>query len=432
MDPSQMMPRSFPMWPPPPPSSALDSMPQPQPPFLPPPNANLAPNRGWKRKNPNPSSGGASYQPPAIGDLQVQNRAKARRWFNNPNASNRKPFFPNKSKANKHRAAAAAAPRNTTSFIIRAKRAGGIAPLVSPCPVTPAVLPTPVISPSRDEGLLSDVLAQQQWGVDGYGSMKGLIRLRHTSPHPPNGAAGVSDDEDDENSSGGSDVEEHVEVERRLDHDLSRFEMVYPEPGGEYVFEDDDEYDRQDVHVARLEEENLTLKERLFLMEQEMGDMRRRLEAIEARFSRTDGAAGSYENAAAAAAVETRENMGNANAADNAAVEEALKNDTEMGNANVATGADNTAEVALENGRVHTASSAGNVVEKALKNGTEMDDCPADADNAVEEALENGAEKAEKSVGENSADMAGAGSEENAEIGDAGSTQENGEESKQA
>jgi hypothetical protein len=41
--------------------------------------------------------------------------------------------------------------------------------------------------------------------------------------------------------------------------------------------------------VARLEEENLTLKERLFLMEQELGDMRRRLEALESRFAGTDG-----------------------------------------------------------------------------------------------------------------------------------------------
>jgi hypothetical protein len=367
------------------------------PPFLPPHNASLAPNRGWKRKNPNPSS--SSYQPPAVGDLQVQNRAKARRWFNNPNASNnRKPFFPNKAKAKKPRtAAAAAAPRNTTSFIIRAKRAGGIASLVSPCPVTPAVLPTPVISPTRDERLFSDVLAQRQWGVDGYGSMKGLIRLR---PHPPN-AAGVSDEDD---SSGGSDVEEHVEVERRLDHDLSRFEMVCPEPGGVYVVEEDDEYDRSqdvDVHVARLEEENLTLKERLFLMEQEVGDMRRRLDVLEARFP---GAAGN------AASVEARENIiGNANAADNDNA--VLKNDTEMGNANAA---DNAVEGALENGTA--ASSAGYAVEKALKNDTEMND----ADNAVQEALENGAE-----------DRAGAVSEESAEIVDAGSAQENGEESKQ-
>ncbi|TKW42454.1 hypothetical protein SEVIR_1G386200v4 [Setaria viridis] len=269
MDPSQMM---FPMWgaPPPaampPPSEDPAAAPNAQP-FLPPPN------RGWKRKNP-----AAAYQPPALGDLQVQNRAKARRWFksSNPNPNPRKYFFPkNKNKA--------AAPRNTTSFIIRAKRSGGIASLVSPCPVTPAVLPTPRLSPSR-EGLAD--MAQAQWGVDGYGSMKGLIRLR-SSPQPANPNATAASDDDEEGNSSGSDVEEHVEVERRLDHDLSRFEMVYPgrgEDAGGYVFEDDDEYD-QDAHVARLEEENLTLKERLFLMEQEVGDMRRRLEALEARFS---------------------------------------------------------------------------------------------------------------------------------------------------
>ncbi|PVH67249.1 hypothetical protein PAHAL_1G461800 [Panicum hallii] len=284
MDPSQMM---FPMWgaPPPPPPAAMPppsddpaAAPKAQP-FLPPPN------RGWKRKNP-----AAAYQPPALGDLQVQNRAKARRWFKNSNNSNpntaRKYFFPkNKNKA--------AAPRNTTSFIIRAKRAGGIASLVSPCPVTPAVLPTPRLSPSR-EGLAD--MAQAQWGVDGYGSMKGLIRLR-SSPQRANPNAAASDDDEDGNSSG-SDVEEHVEMERRLDHDLSRFEMVYPgrgEDAGGYVFEDDDEYD-QDAHVSRLEEENLTLKERLFLMEQEVGDMRRRLEALEARFSQCDGVVGG-ENA---------------------------------------------------------------------------------------------------------------------------------------
>ncbi|CAL5020414.1 unnamed protein product [Urochloa decumbens] len=284
MDPSQMM---FPMWgaPPPaamampPPSDDPASAPNAQP-FLPPPN------RGWKRKNPP-----AAYQPPALGELQVQNRAKARRWYNNNNTNTnpnnpRKYFFPkNKNKA--------AAPRNTTSFIIRAKRSGGIASLVSPCPVTPAVLPTPRLSPSR-EGL-SD-MAQAQWGVDGYGSMKGLIRLR-SSPQPAN-PNGTASDDDEEGNSSGSDVEEHVEVERRLDHDLSRFEMVYPgrgEDAGAYVFEDDDEYD-QDAHVARLEEENLTLKERLFLMEQEVGDMRRRLEALEARFSQSDGIGGG-ENA---------------------------------------------------------------------------------------------------------------------------------------
>ncbi|XP_047049516.1 uncharacterized protein LOC124654561 [Lolium rigidum] len=399
MDPNQMMPRSFPMWPP----TASDAMPPPPPPFLPPPNANLAPNRAWKRKNPNPNS--AAYQPPAIGDLQVQNRAKARRWFK-PNPNNRRPFF-HKPKAK--------APRNTSSFIIRAKRAGGIAPLVSPGPVTPAVLPTPVISPAHDERLLSDVLAQQQWGVDGYGSMKGLIRLR-----PATHAASSSDD-----SSGGSDVEEHVEVERRLDHDLSRFEMVYPQPGA--VLEDHDEVygrsqdDDVDVHVARLEEENLTLKERLFLVEREVGDMRRRLEAVEARFS--DAALANAENAAVA--VENGTERGDSNAApgaDDAVEQVPLQNGTERGDANAAAGAVNDAvEQALENDTEMSDAAAG--ADNTFEGSTEKGDA---SDNGVNKSLENGTAEPQMSGKEEESYIAG--SEKNAEIGDAASAQGNGQE----
>ncbi|KAF0934522.1 hypothetical protein E2562_025618 [Oryza meyeriana var. granulata] len=371
MDPNQMMGRSFPMWAPP---AADDpsAQPPPQPPFLPPPNAQLAPNRGWKRKNPS-TAGAGGYQPPALGDLQVQNRAKARRWFknHNPNQSGggggpRKHFFPRPK---------AAAPRNTTSFIIRAKRAGGIASLVSPCPVTPAVLPTPRLSPSR-EGL-SD-MAQAQWGVDGYGSMKGLIRLR-SSPHPANPNA--SDDDDDANSSG-SDVEEHVEVERRLDHDLSRFEMVYPGSGddaGGYVFEEEDEYD-QDAHVARLEEENLTLKERLFLMEQELGDMRRRLEALESRFAITDGVA--VENA------------------DAVAVEEA-QDDKEM------------ADPGARGSAGHTVQRDDLRSDKSRANNTEIAEVAADSARADKASAQDNAEVANATGSERSA-------QDNAEIAVAG------------
>ncbi|CAD6223891.1 unnamed protein product [Miscanthus lutarioriparius] len=164
----------------------------------------------------------------------------------------------------------AAAPRNTTSFLIRAKRAGGVASLVSPYPVTPAVLPTPVLSPARE--VLVE-MAKEAWGVDGYGSMKGLIRLR----------ADAGDATGDDSGSGESDVEEHVEVERRLDHDLSRFEMIHlPDAAAAALGvggEDDDE--DEEARAARLEEENLTLRERLFLMERDMDDLRRRLLAVE-------------------------------------------------------------------------------------------------------------------------------------------------------
>ncbi|KAJ0266419.1 hypothetical protein HA466_0004330 [Hirschfeldia incana] len=221
----------------------------------------------------NNPGGGGGYKPPALNELQSQNRAKTRKFYpkkkqygaNNNNNNNR--YVPY-------------APRNTTSFIIRAKKSGGIAELVSPSPVTPAVLPTPMFSPSRE--VLGD-MAKEEWGVDGYGSMKGLIRLRsdghELEPYD-------DDEEEDGDGSSESDVEEHVEVERRLDHDLSRFEMIYPSSyggGSEYNNVLENRVDDQDSHIAQLEEENLTLKERLFLMERELGDLRRRLQYLERR-----------------------------------------------------------------------------------------------------------------------------------------------------
>ena len=203
----------------------------------------------------NPPQGG--YKPPTLNELQSQNRLKTRK------------FYPKKKYGNNNNNRYVPyAPRNTTSFIIRAKKSGGIAELVSPCPVTPAILPTPMFSPSRE--VLGD-MAKEEWGVDGYGSMKGLIRLR-SDGH-----------DDDEGGSSESDVEEHVEVERRLDHDLSRFEMIYPSCGSEYNNVLENRVDDQDSHIAQLEEENLTLKERLFLMERELGDLRRRLQYLERR-----------------------------------------------------------------------------------------------------------------------------------------------------
>ncbi|KZV29916.1 WD repeat-containing protein 24 [Dorcoceras hygrometricum] len=219
-----------------------------------------------------------NYKPPTLNELQYQNQLKTWKFFpkkkynknvggtNNNNKSRSAPF----------------APRNTTSFLIRAKKSGGIASLVSPCPVTPAVLPTPTFSPSRE--VLVD-MAKEEWGVDGYGSMKGLIRLRS----PGHEIEAHEDEDEDEGCSSESDVEEHVEVERRLDHDLSRFEMIYnPNSVGgmEYHNVLENRVDDQDTHIAQLEEENLILKERLFLMERELGDLRRRMRRLEWRGNR--------------------------------------------------------------------------------------------------------------------------------------------------
>ncbi|KAI4333204.1 hypothetical protein L6164_018041 [Bauhinia variegata] len=213
---------------------------------------------------PVPSHG---FKPSNQNDSQAQNRLKGRRFHPKKKFNNRFAPF---------------APRNTTSFLIRAKKSGGIASLVSPCPVTPAILPTPILSPSRE--VLGD-MAKEEWGVDGYGSMNGLIRLRSGSPK-----GDEEDDTDDEEDGGGgggassdSDVEERVEVEKRLDHDLSRFEMIYPNSSGgdEQSSTLENRVDAQDAHIAHLEEDNLTLKERLFLMERELNELRRRVQCLE-------------------------------------------------------------------------------------------------------------------------------------------------------
>ncbi|KAI3449896.1 hypothetical protein Pfo_006561 [Paulownia fortunei] len=223
-----------------------------------------------------------NYQPPTLNELQHQNRLKTRKFFPKKkfNKNNNMNMSANNNNYNNSRSAPFA-PRNTTSFIIRAKKSGGIASLVSPSPMTPAVLPTPIFSPSRE--VLVD-MAKEEWGVDGYGSMKGLIRLRS----PGHEMEAHEDEEEDEGGSSESDVEEHVEVERRLDHDLSRFEMIYnPNSvsvgGVEYHNVLENRVDDQDTHIAQLEEENLILKERLFLMERELGDLRRRMQFLERR-----------------------------------------------------------------------------------------------------------------------------------------------------
>lgn len=207
------------------------------------------------------------YKLPALHDLQSQSqgRLQARKFHPKRKFNNR--FAPY-------------APRNTTSYIIRAKKSGGIASLVSPCPVTPSVLPTPVFSPSRE--VLGD-MAREEWGVDGYGSMKGLIRLRDEFDNREHEDDGDEDEnEEDNNGSGESDVEEgDNSVLSRLDHEMSRFEMVCPSYGFHLNSMLENRVHDQDAHISQLEEENLTLRESLFLMEREMEDLRRRLQILE-------------------------------------------------------------------------------------------------------------------------------------------------------
>ncbi|XP_024530105.1 uncharacterized protein LOC112346135 [Selaginella moellendorffii] len=214
------------------------------------------PKHLWRMKNNQVGSrlqGRLAYEPPRLSDLQHQNRVKARK------------YFPKKKSAQSQAQEHPHAPRNTTSFIMRAKCSGGIAP---PTPSTPAVISTPDLSgvASYREGITEEV--NKEWGVNGYGSMNGLIRLKEDR----------IDDSDSE-----SDVDQGVQsvqqLEQRLDQDLNRFEILYTPGAG-----DQDNFSLagmqlhdQENHIAHLEEENLTLKERIYILEQQLDELKQKL-----------------------------------------------------------------------------------------------------------------------------------------------------------
>ncbi|XP_057864426.1 uncharacterized protein LOC131072299 [Cryptomeria japonica] len=151
------------------------------------------------------------------------------------------------------------APRNTTSYIIRAKNCGGIPGVINtPSPSTPAsaCFNTP---PCALEGV------NQEWGVDSYGSMKGLLRVRHRSPHDVNEFEPTLD----------RCIEILYEkLEERVDQDLSRFEMTYPQTLETRI-------NGQDYQIAYLKEESTVLKERLHCMEHELCSLKRRMRVLE-------------------------------------------------------------------------------------------------------------------------------------------------------
>ncbi|MCO5578918.1 hypothetical protein L7F22_032768, partial [Adiantum nelumboides] len=176
------------------------------------------------------------------------------------------------------------APRNTTSFIMRAKKLGGIAPAVTPSPATPAVFPTPLLSPGvRDKGSLEEM--NRELGVDGYGSMNGLIRLRSYEDRARDGSESESDVEQGDLMNEEHSVHSVERLEQRIDQGLSRFEMIYPSRSAEMDGAPPRNLQNcvisQERLIAHLEEENLTLKERLFLVEQELIELRRRVRELE-------------------------------------------------------------------------------------------------------------------------------------------------------
>eukprot|EP00250_Pteridium_aquilinum_P015989 c22874_g5_i1 orf=267-1067(-) len=175
------------------------------------------------------------------------------------------------------------APRNTTSYIIHAKSVGdAMAPVVTPSPFTPAIMPTPGPLPRYKEQFADEA---KEWGVNGYGSMNGLIRMKARGA----GAliAGEGEDYEVEEEEGEEEHEGYYahslqQLEERLDQGLNRFEIVYPHMADakqasplQVLLVD------QAHHIAQLEEENVTLKERLSSIERELGNLRSRIDMLE-------------------------------------------------------------------------------------------------------------------------------------------------------
>lgn len=253
------------------------------------------------------SATGRSYDPPRLSELQRLNKIRTCKHF--PKRRKSVARVPPR------------APFNDSSYLMRVRQSGGLASSPSPAtPATPAFVSTPVFaSPAPQfqfregpegfpedygygsmEGLIhlkagsdepSHVSSRSNNDVEadvkdyGYGSMEGLIRLRSRPDEPTLTSSHRL-------SPGDLQSRPHSvqQVEQQLDHDVSRFEMTLPPGNGlgrrRQLMEA--RLAEQESHIAYLEDENLTLKERLFLAHQEANELRLRFQRSGSCFSVVD------------------------------------------------------------------------------------------------------------------------------------------------
>ncbi|KAL3677924.1 hypothetical protein R1sor_020880 [Riccia sorocarpa] len=184
------------------------------------------------------------------------------------------------------------APRNTTSFIMRANKFGIKAPFCTP--LCPTALGTPVISPAPwPKELLGDGQVASDLGVNAYGSMNGCIRLKadamedfEVDGERDNGALSCNESVTDQCSyQPASSVQQ---VEERIDHCLQRFELLSNNSSNSNSnsssranFSRQSLYAKmedQENHINYLEEVNLSLHQQIWAIRQELTELRRRLE----------------------------------------------------------------------------------------------------------------------------------------------------------
>ncbi|CAK9191808.1 unnamed protein product [Sphagnum troendelagicum] len=198
-------------------------------------------NQRYRKKNiTRPGQGGyvhhQEYDPPRLGELRWQNRLKTRKYF-------------------------------------REKKRSSSIPMTVPR------------APFNDSSYLMRVRQPEEIGVGNrYGSMTGLIHLRPTDDQRSSSSTIDNNELDDMLSDDPaavvheSSAESARQLEQRLDRDVSRFEMTYPLPQKTPEELLEERAARQDSHIAELEDENLTLRERLFLMQQEVYELRQRIQ----------------------------------------------------------------------------------------------------------------------------------------------------------
>lgn len=198
-----------------------------------------------------------AYEPPRLRDLQWQNRVKTRKHFI------------------KKKKGVPCAPRNTSSYIMYSKRLGAAMPGVSPALNSVLITPALASAPASREAVGDEEV--KEWGVNGYGSMTGLIRLRTCDDSMGDGSVSNSICDDKPTNSANC-MQSLQQVEQRLDQDLGRFEMTFPSNS----VQDESKQlmqirlEEQESLIAHLEDENLTLRERLYLIEQELRDLQQR------------------------------------------------------------------------------------------------------------------------------------------------------------
>ena len=160
------------------------------------------------------------------------------------------------------------APFNDSSFLMRVRRSGGLASLVSPAPSSG--FPSPAFS-NLDSVAYKDFLDHEDYG---YGSMTGLIRFRpREDEEETSGGATVANNFDDVNMC----VEPRLAVSptQNLEQRLDRLEMTNLPPR---ELKASQRVASQNSRIKFLEDENLVLKDRLFLVQQEVNELRERLQ----------------------------------------------------------------------------------------------------------------------------------------------------------